>query len=150
LYSSIKKFGNFSEEIIINYIKQVLIGLDYLHSNNVIHRDIKGDNILLTKEGEVKLADFGVSVILEQSLESKSVSFAGTPYWMAPEVIQGHKVTTTCDIWSLACTIIELLTGKPPFYDLQQYYAFNQIVKGEPTIPENISEDLKNFLKISF
>jgi serine/threonine protein kinase len=100
-----------------------LQGLLYLHSQGVIHRDIKGDNILTTKDGEIKLADFGVSVILEQSAnnlghESKSFSFAGTPFWMAPEVIQGGKVTAASDIWSLGCTILELLTGKPPYFDL--------------------------------
>jgi len=70
----------------------VLAGLEFLHSKNIIHRDIKGGNILTTKEGEVKLADFSVATMINQELNSvisvQNLSFAGTPYWMAPEVIQ--------------------------------------------------------------
>ena len=123
LDSLIKKFGKIPEQLVIIYIQQVLQGLEFLHSKNCIHRDIKGGNILTTKDGEVKLADFGVAMILNSEQNSthahKNISFAGTPYWMAPEVIQENaEVTSACDIWSLGCTVIELLTGKPPYYDL--------------------------------
>lgn len=92
-----------------------------------MHRDIKGANILTTKDGIVKLADFGVATTLSDDV--KSISFVGTPYWMAPELIemQGH-VSTSCDIWSLGCTVIELLTGNPPYFDLMQYPALFRIV----------------------
>jgi serine/threonine protein kinase len=73
------------ENLVKVYIKQVLAGLDYLHQMAVVHRDIKGANILLTKEGIVKLADFGVAIRLNE--DHKSFSLAGTPYWMAPEII---------------------------------------------------------------
>jgi serine/threonine protein kinase len=83
----------------------------------VIHRDIKGGNILTTKEGIVKLADFGVATKLTDT--SNNDSFAGTPYWMAPEVIEmSGQVTSACDIWSLGCTVLELITGRPPYFDL--------------------------------
>lgn len=86
LESLIRKFGNFPETLVAIYIQQVLHGLEYLHSQLVIHRDIKGGNILTTKDGIVKLADFGVATKLTDT--QKSNSFAGTPYWMAPEVIE--------------------------------------------------------------
>ena len=73
----------------------MLEGLDYLHSQGVIHRDIKGANILTTKDGKVKLADFGVSTILNSDREDKNISLAGTPYWMAPEVILEDKYKVT-------------------------------------------------------
>jgi serine/threonine protein kinase len=82
----------------------------------VIHRDIKGANILTTKDGIVKLADFGVATKLTDT--ERSNSFAGTPYWMAPEVIEmsGH-ITSACDIWSVGCTVLELLKGTPPYFE---------------------------------
>lgn len=75
----------------------------------------------------VKLADFGVATCLTD--EEKSSSLAGTPYWMAPEIIEmrGH-ISTSCDIWSLACTVIEFITGNPPYFDLMQYPALYRIV----------------------
>ena len=82
-----KIFGPFQESLVALYIKQVLQGLDYLHKQGVVHRDIKGANILTTKNGTVKLADFGVAMSLTDEKNSNA-SFVGTPYWMAPEVIK--------------------------------------------------------------
>jgi serine/threonine protein kinase len=86
LDSLIKKFGKLPETLVATYVQQVLLGLDFLHSQGVIHRDIKGGNILTTKDGVVKLADFGVATKLTESEKANSV--VGTPYWMAPEVIE--------------------------------------------------------------
>eukprot|EP01017_Pseudomicrothorax_dubius_P028439 TRINITY_DN3378_c0_g1_i1.p1 TRINITY_DN3378_c0_g1~~TRINITY_DN3378_c0_g1_i1.p1 ORF type:complete len:1082 (+),score=271.01 TRINITY_DN3378_c0_g1_i1:140-3385(+) len=146
LASIIKKFGAFPESLVAIYIKQVLTGLDYLHSQGVVHRDIKGANILTTKEGVVKLADFGVATKLSET--EKCLSFAGTPYWMAPEMIEmrGH-ISTSCDIWSVGCTIIELLTGNPPYHELGQYPAMFRIVQDDhPALPNGISESCRSFL----
>jgi len=151
----IKKFGRFPETLVAVYIQQVLQGLDYLHSQAVRHRDIKGANILTTKEGTVKLADFGVATKLSEA--EKTNSFAGTPYWskrcchkviVAPEVIEmSGQESSACDIWSLGCTVIELLTGKPPYYDLNPFTAMTKIVKEHtPPLPEGITEELKDFL----
>lgn len=83
----------------------------------MIHRDIKGANILTTKDGIVKLADFGVATKINET--EKSHSAVGTPYWMAPEVIEmSGQVTSACDIWSLGCTVLELLTANPPYSNL--------------------------------
>jgi serine/threonine protein kinase len=133
----------------------VLRGLEYLHGRNVIHRDIKGGNILTTKEGVVKVADFGVATKLDdESLNQKnSNAFAGTPYWMAPEVIEmSDTITTSCDIWSLGCTVFELLKGSPPNFDLNQFSAMIKIVKEADNfpLPEGISPELTNFLKLCF
>jgi serine/threonine protein kinase len=146
LAAVIRSFTSISERIVSIYIKQVLQGLVYLHSQGVVHRDIKGANILVTKEGIVKLADFGVAMKLDDTL--KSGSLVGSPFWMAPEIIvQTGHCSSACDIWSLGCTVIELLTGSPPYYELGPMPALFRIAENAcPPLPPNISAVLKDFL----
>ncbi|KAL8120420.1 MAP3K epsilon protein kinase 1-like isoform X2 [Apium graveolens] len=140
------KFGPFPESLVAVYIVQVLEGLVYLHEQGVIHRDIKGANILLTKEGLVKLADFGVATKLTEA-DVNTHSVVGTPYWMAPEVIEMSGVCAESDIWSVGCTVIELLTCVPPYYDLQPMPALFRIVQDErPPIPDSLSPAMTDFL----
>jgi serine/threonine protein kinase len=137
LHSICKNFGKFPENLVALYMSQALHGLLYLHEQGVIHRDIKGANILTTKEGLVKLADFGVAT-KQSGLDQSSV--VGTPYWMAPEVIELSGATTSSDIWSLGCTVIELIEGKPPYHKLQPMQALFRIVNDEhPPIPGSAS-----------
>jgi serine/threonine protein kinase len=136
LHSICKNYGKFPENLVALYMSQVLQGLLYLHEQGVIHRDIKGANILTTKEGLVKLADFGVAT--QSNVGEHSV--VGTPYWMAPEVIELSGATTASDIWSLGCTVIELLDGKPPYHKLQPMPALFRIVNDDhPPLPEGAS-----------
>lgn len=119
---------------------QVLHGLHYLHDQGVIHRDIKGANILTTKDGTVKLADFGVSTSTLASGQDKEAQVVGTPYWMAPEIIQLSGASSSSDIWSVGCTVIELLQGKPPYHNLAAMPALFAIVNDDhPPLPEGIS-----------
>ncbi|XP_010542464.1 PREDICTED: MAP3K epsilon protein kinase 1-like [Tarenaya hassleriana] len=144
------KFGPFPESLVAVYIAQVLEGLVYLHEQGVIHRDIKGANILTTKEGLVKLADFGVATKLNEA-DVNTHSVVGTPYWMAPEVIEMSGVCAASDIWSVGCTVIELLTCVPPYYDLQPMPALFRIVQDErPPIPDSLSPDITDFLRQCF
>ncbi|KAF6167020.1 hypothetical protein GIB67_041275 [Kingdonia uniflora] len=144
------KFGPFPEYLVAFYIAQVLEGLVYLHEQGVIHRDIKGANILITKEGLVKLADFGVATKLTEA-DVNTHSVVGTPYWMAPEVIEMSGVCAASDIWSVGCTVIELLTCVPPYYDLQPMPALFRIVQDEhPPISDSLSPDITDFLRKCF
>ncbi|PIA42292.1 hypothetical protein AQUCO_02000029v1 [Aquilegia coerulea] len=144
------KFGPFPESLVAFYIAQVLEGLVYLHEQGVIHRDIKGANILITKEGLVKLADFGVATKLTEA-DVNTHSVVGTPYWMAPEVIEMSGVCAASDVWSVGCTVIELLTCVPPYYDLQPMPALFRIVQDEhPPISDNLSPDITDFLRQCF
>ncbi|KAJ0411259.1 hypothetical protein ATCC90586_004175 [Pythium insidiosum] len=144
-----KKFGSFSETLVAMYIAQVLRGLAYLHEQGVLHRDVKGANILTTKEGLVKLADFGVAVKLNETQKSNSV--VGSPYWMAPEVIEMSGWSFASDIWSVGCTIIELLTTKPPYFDLSPMQAMFRIVQDDhPPLPERISPAMHDFIMKCF
>lgn len=145
------KFGAFPESLAAIYMKQTLEGLAYLHEQNVIHRDVKGANILTTKEGTVKLADFGVATMSTQREVSSHSDFTnpvvGTPYWMAPEVIEMSGVTFASDIWSVGATAIELLTGKPPYFDMMPMSALFHIVQDEyPPMPDGISPNMQDFL----
>lgn len=144
------KFGPFPESLVAVYIAQVLEGLVYLHEQGVIHRDIKGANILTTKEGLVKLADFGVATKLTEA-DVNTHSVVGTPYWMAPEVIEMSGVCAASDIWSVGCTVIELLTCVPPYYDFQPMPALFRIVQDEhPPIPDSLSPAITDFLRQCF
>ena len=148
LHSICKNFGKFPENLVSLYATQMLRGLLFLHEQGVIHRDIKGANILTTKEGLVKLADFGVAT-KQQGLTEGSV--VGTPYWMAPEVIELAGATTASDIWSLGCTVIELLDGRPPYHDLAPMPALFRIVNDDhPPLPEGASPLVRDFLMQCF
>ncbi|KAJ5747824.1 uncharacterized protein N7511_009520 [Penicillium nucicola] len=148
LHSIAKNFGRFPENLVGLYMSQVLHGLLYLHEQGVIHRDIKGANILTTKEGLVKLADFGVASRTTGLSES---SVVGTPYWMAPEVIELSGATTASDIWSLGCTVIELLEGKPPYHNMQPMPALFRIVNDDhPPFSQGASPAVKDFLMQCF
>ncbi|KAF2100393.1 hypothetical protein NA57DRAFT_12354, partial [Rhizodiscina lignyota] len=148
LHSILKNFGKFPEDLVAIYMSQVLTGLMYLHNQGVIHRDIKGANILTTKEGLVKLADFGVAT---KASTMNEASVVGTPYWMAPEVIELTGATTSSDIWSLGCTVIELLDGKPPYHKLQPMPALFRIVNDDhPPLPGGASPAVRDFLMQCF
>ena len=148
----VRRFGVLPETLMAIYLDQVLAGLAYLHSEGVIHRDIKGGNILLTKDGLVKLADFGIATRLSDPSTSTR-SIVGTPYWMAPEIIETKPPTTAADIWSLGCTVIELVSGRPPFYEFGPIPAMFKMV-GEPHPPfppkDTISPLLVSFLHDCF
>ena len=141
-----------SEGVIQHIVAAALLGLSYLHSNKNIHRDIKAGNILLTEQGMVKLADFGVSAQLASTM-SKQNTVIGTPYWMAPEIIQEKGTRPNADIWSLGITMIEMAQGEPPLSNVHPMRAIFMIPnKPPPTfapVPEgeeDLSDDCKDFL----
>ncbi|KAJ4022543.1 Protein kinase of the Mitotic Exit Network [Fusarium irregulare] len=147
----IEAYGKFPENLVGVYMTQVLQGLQYLHDQGVIHRDIKGANILTTKDGTVKLADFGVSTSTLAGGQDKEAQVVGTPYWMAPEIIQLSGASSASDIWSVGCTVIELLQGKPPYHNLAAMPALFAIVNDDhPPLPEGISAAARDFLMQCF
>lgn len=147
----LEQYQTFSEQIIRKFTKQILEGLEFLHFNNIIHRDIKGENILVDNDGVCKLSDFGGAKVIVE-LENKKESLKGTPNWMAPEIIKtGEEPTRFSDIWSVGCTIIEMLTGQPPWSDCTNHYMamFKILETNEPPkIPDHVSPELNQFLSL--
>eukprot|EP01127_Copromyxa_protea_P006830 TRINITY_DN1679_c0_g1_i3.p1 TRINITY_DN1679_c0_g1~~TRINITY_DN1679_c0_g1_i3.p1 ORF type:complete len:705 (+),score=180.50 TRINITY_DN1679_c0_g1_i3:165-2117(+) len=126
-------------------LRSTLLGLAYLHSRGVVHRDVKAGNILVTSEGEAKVADFGVS----EQLANFNCDIAGSPLWMAPEVIQGRNYDHRCDIWSLGITAIEFVDGEPPLAQLSAFKAMRTIASNPPPTvedPESASPEFLDFL----
>ncbi|KAJ5074863.1 sterile20-like kinase isoform b-related [Anaeramoeba ignava] len=138
----------FTEEQIASVCKSVLEGLAFLHSKKIIHRDIKAGNLLLTRNGDVKLADFGVAGKLSDFM-MKRTTVIGSPYWMAPEIIQEIGYDEKVDIWSLGITVIEMAEGKPPLLHIHPMRALFLISSQPPPMlknPENWSKNCIDFL----
>lgn len=152
----LSRFGPLPEKVFVLYTQQILEGVAYLHANRVIHRDLKGNNIMLMPTGVIKLIDFGCArrlSCLQTSNGSKSdllKSVHGTPYWMAPEVISETGHGRKSDIWSIGCTVFEMATGKPPLAHMNKMAALFYIGARKglmPSLSDDYSTHAKHFVQ---
>jgi mitogen-activated protein kinase kinase kinase len=155
----LKQYNTFQEPLIRNFVRQILEGLAYLHGRNIIHRDIKGANVLVDNKGSIKISDFGISkradVASSNHLPGSGLnrpSLQGSVFWMAPEVVRQSAHTKKADIWSLGCLIVEMFSGARPFPDKSQLQALFAIGSNQakPSIPDGASEEAKKFLNKTF
>ncbi|KAJ8048005.1 Mitogen-activated protein kinase kinase kinase 19 [Holothuria leucospilota] len=151
--SLLARFGALEEAVFCRYTQQMVEGTVYLHSNNVIHRDIKGANIMLMSNGVIKLIDFGCAKRLcIQISQSQNLlkSMKGTPYWMAPEVIMETGHGAKSDVWSIGCTVMEMATRKPPWADMPPMSAIFAIGSGGPVpqLSDQFSTAARDFVDL--
>jgi len=133
------------------YIGQALLGLVHLHGRGIIHRDVKCDNLLIGGRGQLLLADFGASKQLRKlhTLGEENLTTIGSPYWMAPEVIQSNGYGRKADVWSLGCSLIEMLSGRPPWSHFDNHLTaiwHIALGKSQPVIPAGLSEQCYSFI----
>lgn len=145
----LQSFGAFDEGLIADYTRQLLEGLIYLHSRDppVVHRDIKGANILVGLDGRVKLADFGCS---RRSQETMSYTMRGSVPWMAPEVIAHTRYGRSADIWSFGCVLIEMASAKVPWGKFDNQLAAMVKIgmsKETPPLPPSTSDTYQAFVR---
>ena len=149
-----QKIGGFKENLIRKFTRQIVDGVNYLHGKGIIHRDIKGANVLVTDQGNAKIADFGCSKQLYQaitpSVQASLCKIRGSIPWMAPEVVlQTGNVREAADVWSIGATVIEMATAKHPWPKLQntvQAILHIAHTKEPPPIPKHLSPSCKDFL----
>ncbi|XP_065900738.1 uncharacterized protein [Dysidea avara] len=147
------RHGPLEETITRRYTKQLLEGVEYLHNRKILHRDIKGANVLMDGKGEnVKIADFGTSKTVQTMHKSQKVdvsTFTGTAFYIAPEIINRKPSTIKSDIWSVGCTVVEMLTAYPPFHDLDFVAVINLVAGGDPLsidLPEHCCYEAHQFV----
>lgn len=155
----LNSYGALREPLIRSFVRQIVTGLAYLHGREIIHRDIKGANILVDNKGGIKISDFGISKKMEASNllsgpgnNKNRPSLQGSVFWMAPEVVKQTSYTRKADIWSLGCLVVEMMTGTHPFPDCSQLQAIFKIggAKISPTIPSEASNEAQTFLSQTF
>jgi mitogen-activated protein kinase kinase kinase len=150
----LRNYGAFEETLVKNFVRQILLGLQYLHDRDIIHRDIKGGNILVDNKGGIKISDFGISKKADTLMSGNRAhrpSLQGSVFWMAPEVVKQSGHTSKADIWSVGCLVVEMLTGEHPWAQLTQMQAIFKIGSlAKPTIPSDVSSDAQDFLEKTF
>lgn len=147
LADHLSQITRFPEHMVACITQQIVDGLDYLHKCGVTHRDVKPANILVNPDGVIKITDFGVSSAVDVPTMTGN-TLVGTPWYIAPEMIEGRPYGKSVDIWSLGCTVLELATGRRPYHNMRPHVALFRMTQDRmPPIPKKLSPVLRDFLK---
>jgi len=145
LYHHLQLNGSFAPERTRFYSAEIVLALGYLHSNGIIYRDLKPENVLIDGDGHVKVTDFGLS---KEGLvgNTKTTTFCGTPEYLAPEVLLGNEYSFAVDYWSLGTLMYEMLTGLPAFYDKDVQKMYRYKMKADIEMPDEMEESAKDII----
>ncbi|KAI9006088.1 kinase-like domain-containing protein, partial [Gaertneriomyces semiglobifer] len=151
--SCLQRYGAFEEEGARHITAQILCGLEYLHGRGIIHRDIKGANILVDEDGIIKISDFGISKkneYREAYQRMTRMSMQGSIPWMAPEVARGRGYSAKVDIWSLGCLVLEMLTNRTPWHKVRGNVIYLLGTGNKPPIADSVCGPARTFLEQCF
>ncbi|KAG9290589.1 hypothetical protein G9A89_020959 [Geosiphon pyriformis] len=143
LFSHLRKAGRFSNDVTRFYAAEIILAIEYLHSKDIIYRDLKPENLLLDSRGHVKITDFGFA----KKVEDRTWTLCGTPEYLAPEIIQSKGHGKAVDWWALGILIFEMLAGYPPFFDDNPFGIYEKILAGKIQFPSHFDPHAKDLIK---
>ena len=143
LYFHIKQNKHFSEDVAKFYAAEIILALEYLHKKNIVYRDLKPENVLITSEGHIKLVDFGLS---KRNVKKDCFTFCGTPEYLAPEIIMETGYNKIVDWWSLGILVYEMVTGRVPYMDTNVYRIYKNILSKPIEMKDTFSTELNSLL----
>ena len=143
LFTLLRREGRFSNDVALFFASEIVLAFEYLHGMDIAYRDLKPENLLIDKEGHVKITDFGFAKVVQD----KTYTLCGTPEYLAPEIIQSKGHNKNVDWWALGVLVFEMLAGYPPFYDDNPLGIYQKIMDGYYEFPPHVEPKARDLVK---